>query len=82
MKKKPITARRKDGTVYYAWTAEELASALKLLVSLNYDAHKYYNHYLDAKKKDNKHQMQCNLALLRNVKEMIDRIKNELTKDY
>ena len=82
MDKKPIVVQREDGTKYYAWTAEELSGRLKLLNSLNFDAHKYYNHYQYAKSKGNEHDMQYNLAMLNNTKEMIDAIKSELMKDH
>ena len=82
MNKKPIAVQRKDGTTYYAWTSEELAGRLKLLNSLSVDAHKYYNHYLQAKEKRNQHDMQYNLAMLNNTKEMIETLKNELMKDH
>lgn len=82
MKRKPIEVQRSDGTTYYAWTAEELAGQLKLLCSLNIDARRYYNHYLKAKEKDNQHEIQYNRAMLMNVKEMIQNIKDELMKDH
>ena len=82
MERKPITTQRQDGTIYYAWTAEELAGQLKLLCSLNVDARRYYNHYLKAKEKGNQHETQYNWAMLMNVKEMIQNIKDELMKDH
>lgn len=82
MDKKPIVVQRKDGTKYYAWNTAELSARLKLLMSLNFDAHRYYNHYLQAKEKGKEHEMQYNMAMLKNTKEMIDAIKNELMKDH
>lgn len=82
MEKKPISVQRKDGTVYYAWTSEEMSSMIALLSSLSVEAHRYYNHYKQAIEKEKEHDAQYNWAMLMNVKEKIEEIKNELIRDH
>lgn len=82
MKRKMYSVKNEKGEVYYAWTMEELAAKLKILVSLYQDAAKYKNRYLNAKEKGNVQEMKVNKVLARNTKEKIEEIIEELKKDY
>lgn len=76
------SVKNEKGEVYYAWTMEELAAKLKILVSLYQDAAKYKNRYLNAKEKGNIQEMKVNKVLAKNTKEKIEEIIEELKKDY
>lgn len=82
MKRKTCYVKNEKGEIYYAWTMEELAAKLKILVSLYQDATKYKNRYLNAKEKGNIQEMKVNKVLARNTKEKIEEIFEELKKDY
>lgn len=82
MKRKMYSVKNEKGEVYYAWTMEELAAKLKILVSLYQDAAKYKNRYLNAKEKGNVQEMKVNKVLARNTKEKIEEIIEELKRDY
>lgn len=82
MKRKTCYVKNEKGEIYYAWTMEELAAKLKILVSLYQDATKYKNRYLNAKQKGNIQEMKVNKVLARNTKEKIEEIIEELRKDY
>ena len=82
MKRKTCYVKNEKGEVYYAWTMEELAAKLKILVSLYQDATKYKNRYLNAKEKGNIQEMKVNKVLAKNTKEKIEEIIEELKKDY
>lgn len=82
MKRKMYSVKNEKGEVYYAWSMEELAAKLKILVSLYQDAAKYKNRYLNAKEKGNIQEMKVNKVLARNTKEKIEEIIEELKKDY
>lgn len=82
MKRKMYSVKNEKGEIYYAWTMEELAAKLKILVSLYQDATKYKNRYLNAKEKGNIQEMKVNKVLARNTKEKIEEIFEELKKDY
>jgi soluble P-type ATPase len=82
MKRKMYSVKNEKGEVYYAWTMEELAAKLKILVSLYQDAAKYKNRYLNAKEKGNIQEMKVNKVLAKNTKEKIEEIIEELKKDY
>lgn len=82
MKRKTCYVKNHKGEIYYAWTMEELAAKLKILVSLYQDAVKYKNRYLNAKEKGKIQDMKVNKALARNTKEKIEEIIEELKKDY
>ena len=82
MERKPFSVQRNDGTIYYAWSSEEMSSMLALLNSLSFEAHKYYNHYKQAVAKKKEHEAQYNWAMLMNVKEKIEDLKKELTRDH
>ena len=82
MKRKTVTAVRKDGTIYYAWTKEEMAAKLKHLVALYTDARKCVNLYRKAKEKNNQREMISNKRELLEIKEKIENLKNELRKEF